>query len=122
MFDKGLALNPKSSKILTDKATIYMAMLDDTPERGKVYDGMATHKFEEEALSANEKLLSKAIDLLRQSYAIDPHDQNTTFKMSTLYFAVGHCVYALQYYKECKADGGQPITKEYVDALLAKCK
>ncbi len=122
MYDRGLALNPKSSKILNDKATIYMAMLDDVPDLGKIYDGMATHKFEEEALSANEKLLSKAIDLLRQSYAIDPHDQNTTFKMSTLYFAVGHCVYALQYYKECKTDGGQPITKEYEDALLAKCK
>jgi len=121
MYDKGLALNPKSSKILTDKATIYMAKLNDIPDLLKSYNGMANAKIDSDMLNADE-ILSKATGLLKQSYAIDPHDQNTTFKMSTLYFSVGECSSALRYYKECKADGGQPITKEYEDALLAKCK
>ena len=101
MYDKGLALNPKSSKILTDKATVYLAMLND--------------KFDND-------ILNKAIDLFKKSYSIDPKDQNTTFKLSTLYFSINDCKNATKYYNECKMNGGQPITEEYTNALSEKCK
>jgi len=100
-YDQGLGINPKSSNILTDKATIYMAMLND--------------KFD-------QNVLNKAIDLFDKSYSIDPTNQNTSFKLSTLYFSINDCGKAMKYYNECKTNGGQPITQEYTDALLQKCK
>jgi len=101
MYDKGLMLNPGSSKILTDKATIYMAMLNE--------------KFDTATLNT-------AMDLFKKSYAIDPGNQNTTYKLSTLYYSLGDCELANKYYNECKKRGGQPIVEEYTKALKEKCK
>ncbi len=101
MYDQGLKLNPNSSNILTDKATIYMTMLND--------------KFD-------EKLVKKAVDLFNKSYAVDPKNPNTTFKLSTLYFSINDCEKAKKYYDICNQQGGQPITNEYTSALKEKCK
>lgn len=101
MHDKGLALNPKNTNLLTDKATVYLARLNDK------YD---------------EATLKMALELFNRSYAIDPKNVNTTFKLSTVYFSLNDCGQAKRYYDECKENGGDPITEEYTKALKENCK
>jgi Tfp pilus assembly protein PilF len=100
-YDEGLKLNAKSSNILTDKATAYMTRY------------MKSH---------SDKDFNLAINNFKQSYSIDPKNQNTLFKMSACYFEKGDCDNAWKYYNECKALGGRPITKEYTEALIKGCK
>lgn len=100
-LDKGLLLNPKSSNILTDKATIYMTGY------------MNTHNIAD---------LNKAIDIFIQSYKIDSLNQNTLFKLSVAYFYKQDCSNAWKYYNECMKLGGEPISKEYTQALKDQCK
>jgi tetratricopeptide (TPR) repeat protein len=101
MYDKGLTINPRSTNILTDKATIYLAKLNS--------------KFDTTTLNT-------AIDLFSKSYSIDPNNQNTTYKMSTMYFAIGDCKNARKYYDLCMKAGGRPVVEEYTKALNDACK
>lgn len=100
-YDEGLKLNANSSNILTDKATVYMTRF------------MKSH---------GEKDFALAINNFKKSYSIDPKNQNTLFKMSACYFVKKDCDNAWKYYNECKKLGGQPITKEYTEALKQGCK
>jgi hypothetical protein len=59
---------------------------------------------------------------MTKSYKLDPTDQNTTFKLSNLYWNKGDCDNAWKYYDECKALGGRPITDAYPKYLEKKCK
>jgi tetratricopeptide (TPR) repeat protein len=99
-YSKGLSINPNSSNILTDKATIYMASFNKT---------------------ANKVSLDSAINIFKRSYLVDPKNQNTLFKLSACYLMSNNCKDALKYYEECKALGGRPITQEFTDALSEKC-
>jgi len=99
-LDKGLSINPNSSNILTDEATIHMSF----------YMG-----------NGNKEDLNKAIELFKQSYKIDPGNQNTLFKLSTVYYYTKDCVNALRYYDECMKLGGKPIPDGYGDALKKMC-
>ncbi|MDB5014790.1 MAG: hypothetical protein JWQ25_2992, partial [Daejeonella sp.] len=90
-----------SSNLLTDKATVYMT---------RYMNGN------------NDKDYNLALTLFKKSYAIDPKNQNTLFKISACYFIKKDCDNAWKYYNECKKLGGQPITKEYTDALTQGCK
>jgi len=99
-YDKGLAMNPKSSVILTDKATIYFV---DSQKDG------------------NQEKLNTAIKLLTTSYGIDAANMNTTYKLSVCYFLRKDCANAWKFYNECMKQGGQPIVKEYTEALKKQC-
>jgi tetratricopeptide (TPR) repeat protein len=99
-YAKGLAINPNSSNILTDKATIYMS------------------KF---ANDGKQDYLNKAIEIFNKSYAIDPLNQNTLFKLSAAYFYNKDCKNAWKFYNECMKLGGKPVTQEYTDALKKMC-
>lgn len=99
-LDKGLVINPNSSNILTDKATIYT--------------GYFVNKHD-------ISYLNNAIALFTQSYKIDPVNQNTLFKLSVAYFYKQDCVNAVKYYDECIKLGGQPIPRGYADALKKQC-
>ena len=99
-LDKGLSINPNSSNILTDEATISMSFYMD---------------------SGNKTELNKAIALFNQSYKIDPKNQNTLVKLSTAYYYSKDCVNALKYYNECMKLGGQQISPGYEDALKKMC-
>jgi len=99
-YDKGLAMNPKSSVILTDKATIYFV--------GSQKDG-------------SQEKLNTAIKLLTTSYGIDAANMNTTYKLSVCYFLRKDCTNAWKFYNECMKQGGQPIVKEYTEALKKQC-
>ena len=100
-YEEGLKLNPKSTNILTDKATVYMTAYKT---------------------NQNESDYNEAIKLFKQSYSIDPKNQNTLFKLSVCYFDKHDCSNALKYYDECKKLGGKPISKEYTEALIQGCK
>ncbi|PWS26520.1 hypothetical protein DHW03_17235 [Pedobacter yonginense] len=100
-YDEGLVLNPKSTNILTDKATIFLAKYAD---------------------SNKDKDFNDGVKLLQQSYSINPKYANTLFKLSTAYYVKKNCVNALRYYRECKNVDSRLITKEYSDAITALCK
>ncbi|MDB5004029.1 MAG: hypothetical protein JWQ34_2254 [Mucilaginibacter sp.] len=99
-LDKGLVLNPNSSNILTDKATIYT--------------GYFVNKHD-------VSYLNKSISLFIQSYKIDPLNQNTLFKLSVAYFYKQDCINALKYYNECMKLGGKSISPGYGEALKKQC-
>jgi tetratricopeptide (TPR) repeat protein len=99
-YNKGLAINPNSTKILTDKATIYMMRF----QKGGSIDN-----------------LKSAIDIFKASYLIDKTNQNTLFKLSICYFLNNDCKAALNYYNDCEKLGGTPVSPDYTKALLEKC-
>lgn len=100
-LEKGLVINPQNPYILTDKATIYMSFY------------MNGHR---------EADLNSAIDIFKQSYNIDPSNQNTLFKLSAAYYYKKDCQNAWRYYNECMKLGGRPIPNGYVDNLKEQCK
>jgi len=99
-YDKGLSINPRSSVILTDKATLYFVEFQHDNDHIK---------------------LDTAIVLLKKSYDIDPDNVNTTYKLSICYFLNKDCTNAWKFYDECKKLGGQPIAENYTDALNKMC-
>jgi tetratricopeptide (TPR) repeat protein len=99
-YTKGLEINPESSKILTDKATVYLTKFYTT---------------------GSKITLDSAINIFKRSYFVDPKNQNTLFKLSVSYLMSDNCNEALRYYNECKVLGGRPITTDYTEALTQKC-
>lgn len=99
-YDDGLILNPNSSNIMTDKASVYMA----------------NYK-----INQNTEDLNSAIELFKLSLAIDSKNQNTLFKISACYYFKKDCKNALLYYNECMKLGGNPVTKEYTNAIKQMC-
>ena len=98
--EKGLLINPNSSNILTDKATIYTGLY------------MTKH---------NIDYLNKAIEIFNKSYRIDQVNQNTLFKLSVAYFYKSDCSNAWKFYDECMKLGGKPIPQGYTEALKKQC-
>lgn len=99
-YDKGLAINPESTVILTDKATLYFMQFQHDQNTAK---------------------LNIAIELLKESYGIDSKSVNTTYKLSICYFLSKDCADAWKYYNECKRLGGQQIAENYTNALKSMC-
>lgn len=106
-YEEGLKIEPENTHLLTDYGTYYMAQ----------YYGLKPID-EEYALT----YLDSAISYMTKSYAIDPKDQDTTFKLSVLYWNKGDCENAWKYYDECAKYGGLPITEGYTNDLKKKCK
>lgn len=98
--EKGLLINPNSSNILTDQATIYTSLY------------MSKHNIE---------YLSTAIEIFNKSYKIDPANQNTLFKLSVAYFYKKDCSNAWKFYDECMKLGGKPVPAGYTEALKKQC-
>jgi tetratricopeptide (TPR) repeat protein len=99
-YDKGLAINPESSVILTDKATLYFLEYQRDSEKAK---------------------LINALNLLKTSYGIDPHNANTLYKLSICYFLNNDCANAWKYYNECAATPGNSIAEDFTTALKKQC-
>jgi len=99
-YDEGLKIDPNSSNILTDKGTVYMI------------------KYQQ---NRKKKDYLTALELFKKSYAVDPENQNTLYKISVCYFEKKDCENARRYYNECLKLGGRPITKEYTEALNSFC-
>jgi len=99
-YEKGLRINPNSSNILTDKATVYMTFYES---------------------SNNPDDLNKAIAIFKQSYKVNRSNQNTLFKMSAAYYYKKDCSNARRFYNECMKLGGQQISPGYGEALNKLC-
>jgi tetratricopeptide (TPR) repeat protein len=99
-YDKSLAINPESSVILTDKATLYFVQFQQNQDPIK---------------------LNTAIGMLKKSYIIDAKSVNTTYKLSVCYFLNKDCINAWKFYNECQKLGGQPIAENYTNALKNMC-
>lgn len=99
-YDKGLIINPNNPNLLDDKATSYLAMFE---------------------VAHDSSYLSKALELLRKSYAVNPEHPNTSYMLSRYYIKINNCDSTLKYYRECKKNGGQPITEGYTNAIKARC-
>ena len=104
---EGLEINPKSTHILTDYGTYFMAQY------------YTLSPLDEKEANHN---LDSAISYMIKSYQLDSTDQNTTFKLSVCYWLKDDCDKAWKYYEICKTLGGQPITDEYTTDLTKKCK
>jgi tetratricopeptide (TPR) repeat protein len=99
-LDKGLIINPNSSVILTDKATLYFIQYQQDQDQTK---------------------LNTALGLLNKSYSIDANNVNTTYKLSICYFLDKDCGNAWKFYDISQKLGGQPIAKNYTEALKKAC-
>ncbi|MCJ8290406.1 MAG: hypothetical protein HRT58_12135 [Crocinitomicaceae bacterium] len=106
-YEEGLKIDSLNTHLLTDYGTYFMAQY------------FALEPIDKE--SALTKLES-AITYMTKSYNLDPKDQNTTFKLSILYWSKGDCGNSWKYYDECKEQGGDPITDDYTKDLKKKCK
>ena len=106
-FLEGLSVDSKSTHLLTDYGTYFMAL----------YYGL-------QPLDEKKALLNidSAINYLTKSYLLDKRDQNTTFKLSICYCQKKDCKNAWKYYNECKLLGGQPITEDFTKELTEQCK
>lgn len=103
----GLSENPESTHLLTDYGTYHMAQY------------YTLQPIDEGAALAR---LDSAITYMQKSYALDPQDQNTLFKLSIVYWIKGDCDNAWKYYDKCAVLGGRPITEAYTKDLNKKCK
>jgi tetratricopeptide (TPR) repeat protein len=106
-YEKGLALDPDNTNLLTDYGTYYMAQY------------FALDPIDKELAQQN---YATAIKYLSKSYRLDPNNQNTTFKLAVLYLVKEDCPNALRFYNECVADGGQPLSEEFTKNIMEKCK
>ena len=106
-YEEGLKIEPENTHLLTDYGTYLMAQYYELKP------------IDEENALAN---LDSAITYMTKSYKLDPEDQNTTFKLSILYWNKGDCENAWKYYDECVKYGGEPITEAYTKDLKKKCK
>jgi tetratricopeptide (TPR) repeat protein len=99
-YEKGLKINPRSSNLLTGKASVMMSRFQASGSRDH---------------------LTTAINILKQSYAIDPKNQITLYRLSACYLLSADCKNALKYYEECMALGGKPVVPEYTKAIKKEC-
>ena len=106
-YKEGLNKEPNNTHLLTDYGTYFMAQY------------YALEPVEKEIALQN---LDSAIAYMTKSYKLDPTNQNTTFKLSILYWNKDECENAWKYYEECKVLGGKPITEAYTKELEKKCK
>ena len=106
-YQEGLNIDPENTHLLTDYGTYFMAQ----------YYGLKPMD-EEKALVH----LDSAITYMTQSYKLEPKDQDTTFKLSILYWIKGDCENAWKYFDACVKYGGRPITEAYTKDLKNKCK
>jgi tetratricopeptide (TPR) repeat protein len=99
-YDKGLAINARSSKIITDKGTLFLVeyQRDGDPEE-----------------------INNAMTLFGQSFDIDPTNVNTVYKLSVCFYLSKDCANAWKFYRECQRLGGQPIGQDYTTALQKMC-
>jgi Tfp pilus assembly protein PilF len=106
-YTEGLKLSPGSAHLLTDYGTYFMAQY---------------YALQPILPSGAQSNLDSALTYFGRSYAADPKDQNTLFKLSVAYWNKGDCESAWNYYDECMKNGGAPITANYTKDLKKKCR
>jgi Tfp pilus assembly protein PilF len=114
-YIEGLSIDSTNAHLLTDLSTYYM-------EQYFAMIMMPENEYVKNPKEQARENLDSAINYLKKSYQIDPKDENTLFKLSTVYYYADDCENAWKYYDECKKLGGRPITESYTKDLKKKCK
>jgi tetratricopeptide (TPR) repeat protein len=127
-FNQAYLLDSTNSDIYWGYGAVYM-ILEDYPrarvqyEDGLLHDPMNTRIMTDYGTYfMTQGTTDSAIQYMTRSYKLDSTNQNTLFKLSACYYYKEDCKNAVYYYEKCKSLGGQPLTKEFEDALHAKCK
>ena len=126
-FNQAYLLDSTNSDIYWGYGGVYM-ILQDYPRAKEQYEEGLLHD------SVNTRIMTdygtyfmaqgktdSAIQYMTRSYQLDSTNQNTSFKLSACFLYKEDCKNAIYYYERCKALGGQPITKDFVEALEQKC-
>ncbi|WP_423998192.1 tetratricopeptide repeat protein [Maribacter sp. IgM3_T14_3] len=105
-YEKGLVINPKHTKILTDYGTTYL---------GDYYQRLETG-----ASNANQPLIT-ANEFLEKSLKYDGSDSNTIYKLSIIKMYLGDCKKAKGLLKKAKKMNNPNVTEAYENELSEKC-
>ncbi len=106
-YDKGLKIDPKHPKILTDYGTTYLGDYYESLENGK---GNST------------EFLEKSQEYLEKSLEYDKKDSNTIYKLSIVKMYIGDCKEAKELLKKAKKMNNPNVTESYEKELNEKCK
>ena len=91
-------------------------------EQYNIMKTMPENKFVQNPEEQAQENIDSAIYYLKKSYQLDPKNENTLFKLSTVYYYTDDCENAWKFYDECMILGGQAITDSYKKDLKKKCK
>lgn len=106
-YEKGLALNPKHSQILTDYGTTYL---------GDYYQSLDNNE------ENPNQFLIKANEFLERSFEINQKDSNTIYKLSIVKMYLGECKEAKGLLKKAKKMNNPNVTESFEKELNEKCK
>jgi tetratricopeptide (TPR) repeat protein len=127
-FNQAYLLDSTNSDIYWGYGAVYMILEDYSRAKEQYEEGLLQDSVNTRILTdcgtyfMTQGLPDSAIKYMSRSYRLDSTNQNTLFKLSAYYYYKEDCKNAVYYYERCKSLGGQPITKEFEDALHAKCK
>ena len=114
-YEDGLSIDATNTHLLTDLGTYYMEQYYLTIQ-------MPANDIIKDPKAQAKEYINSAINYLHKSYAINPKDVNTVYKLSISYWNNNDCQNAWKYYDDCVALGGRPITEEYTADLKKRCK
>ena len=106
-YDKGLEIDPKHSKILTDYGTTYLGDYYESLENGN---------------ENSTEFLTKANEYLEKSFEFDKKDSNTIYKLSIVKMYTGNCKEAMELLKRAKKMNNPNVTESFEKELNEKCK
>lgn len=127
-FNQAYLLDSTNSDIYWGYGGVYMILQDYTRakeqyEEGLLHDSVNTRIMTDYGTYfMTQGLSDSAIHYISRSYTLDSTNQNTLFKLSAYYYYKEDCKNAVYYYVKCKSLGGQPLTKQFEEALNSKCK
>jgi len=114
-YETGLSIYPNNTHLMTDLGTYFM-------QQHAAMDIMPANDIVKNPKQEARKMMDSALFWLNKSYALDPKDANTTYKLSICYYDIKDCANAWKYYDACKSLEGASITEEYTRDLEKLCK